>query len=155
MGRYRDVGLLGVMGSIDVVHCKWSNCPAGDRNHAKGKEGYPTLAFQCISDYDGQINGVFGPQWGTRNDKHIVKLDTSVKQIKSGWYKDVEWCYFHCDETVATDASAYLISDNGYIRWPITICPFMHAKKTTCEGYFSSNSESVRKDVECVFGILN
>ena len=130
MGRYRDVGLPGAMGSIDVVHCKWSNCPAGDRNRAKGKEGYPTLAFQCISDFDRRINGVFGPQWGTRNDKHIVKLDTNVKRIKSGWYKDVEWCYFRRDGTVATDVGAYLISDNGYLRWPITICPFMHAKKT-------------------------
>jgi hypothetical protein len=154
MGRYQDVGLSGAMGSIDVVHCKWSNCPAGNRNHAKGKEGYPTLAFQCISDYDHRIDGVFGPQWGTRNDKHIVKLNTNVKRIKSGWYKDVEWCYFRRDGTMATDVGAYLISDNGYLRWPITICPFMHAKKTTCEGYFSSNLESVRKDVECVFGIL-
>ncbi len=30
----------------------------------------------------------------------------------------------------------------------------MHAKTTTCEGYFSSNLESVQKDVECVFGSL-
>lgn len=154
MGRYRDVGLPGAMGSVDVVHCKWSKCPAGDLNRAKGKEGYPTLAFQCISDYDRRITGVFGPQWGTRNDKHIVKLDPNVKRIKTGWYKDVEWCYFAVDGTVATDVGAYLISDNGYLRWPITICPFMHAKNTTCEGYFSCNLESVRKDVECVFGIL-
>ena len=154
MGRYRDVGLPGAMGSVDVVHCKWSRCPAGDFNRAKGKEGYPTLAFQCISDFDRRINGIFGPQWGTRNDKHIVKLDPNVKQIRAGWYKDVEWCYYAADGTVQTDTGAYLISDNGYLRWPITICPFMHAQKTTCEGYFSTNLESVRKDVECVFGIL-
>ena len=30
----------------------------------------------------------------------------------------------------------------------------MHAQKTTCEGYFLANLESVRKDVECVFEIL-
>ena len=35
MGRYRDVGLPGAMGSVDVVHCKWSRCPAGDFNRAK------------------------------------------------------------------------------------------------------------------------
>lgn len=154
MERYRDVGLPGAMGSIDVVHCKWSKCPAGDFNRAKGKEGYPTLAFQCISDFDRRINGVFGPQWGTRNDKHIVKLDPNVKKIRKGWYRDVKWCYYRRDGTVATDVGAYLISDNGYLRWPVTICPFMHVKQTTREGYFSSNLESVRKDVECVFGIL-
>ena len=141
MGRYRDVGLPGAMGSVDVVHCKWGKCPAGDFNRAKGKEGYPTLAFQCISDFDRRINGIFGPQWGTRNDKHIVKLDPNVKQIREGWYKNVEWCYYAVDGTVATDVGAYLISDNGYLRWPITICPFTHAKKTTLEGYFSCNFE--------------
>ena len=44
--------------------------------------------------------------------------------------------------------------DNGYLRWPTSICPYLHSDKTTMEGYFSTNLESVRKDVECVFGIL-
>jgi hypothetical protein len=149
MARYHDVGLPGAMGSVDVVHCKQSRCPKGDFNCAKGKEGYPTLAFQCISDFDCRIIGLFGPQWGTHNDKHIVELDPNVRQIMQGWYKMVEWCYFHHDGTVATDVGAYLISDNGYLQWPITICPFMHARKKTCEGYFSSNLESVQKDAEC------
>ena len=29
---YSAVGLPGACGSIDVVHVKWSNCPAGDFN---------------------------------------------------------------------------------------------------------------------------
>ena len=52
MGRYWDVYLPGATGLIDVVHCKLSKCPSSDKNCAKGKEGYPTLAFQCISNYD-------------------------------------------------------------------------------------------------------
>ncbi len=51
MGDYEEVGLPGAVGSMDVVHVKWSNCLAGDFNRAKGKESYPSLAFQCISDY--------------------------------------------------------------------------------------------------------
>ena len=78
MEKYAEVGLPGAMGSVDVVHCKWSKCPTGNFNRAKGKEGYPTLAFQCISNYDRRITGVFGPQWGTQTDKHIVKLDPNV-----------------------------------------------------------------------------
>jgi hypothetical protein len=46
---YKEVGLPGAVGSVDVVHIKWSNCPAGHMNRSKGKEGYPTLAFKCIS----------------------------------------------------------------------------------------------------------
>ena len=46
---------------LNVVHVKWSNCPAGDHNRAKGKESYPSLAFECITDFDRRILGVFGP----------------------------------------------------------------------------------------------
>ncbi len=38
--------------------------------------------------------------------------------------------------------------------WPTSICPFAQASKASLEGYFSSNIESVRKDVKCTFGIL-
>lgn len=73
---------------------------------------------------------------------------------EDGWYAKVCWAYFTWDGDIETDTGAYLICDNGYCRWPISICPFEGAAKTTFEGCFSSNLESVRKDVECVFGIL-
>ncbi len=55
------------------------------------------------------------------------------------------------DGDVVTDIGVYLICDNGYLHWPTSICPFMHADKTMMEGYFSTNIESIRKDVECIF----
>jgi hypothetical protein len=48
---------------------------------------------------------------------------------------------------------AWVIVDNGYLNWPTTVPPM----KTTClrsEIRFSKWLESVRKDVECTFGIL-
>ena len=48
----------------------------------------------------------------------------------------------------------YLICNNGYLRWPQSICPYMAPTVASAEGYFSSNLESVRKNVECTFGIL-
>ena len=154
MGRYREVGLPGAMGSKDVVHVKWARAPAGDFNRCKGKQSYPSIAFQCISNFNRRILGVSRAQYGTRNDKSIVKRDHNVYKIRCGWYANVEWEHFTLDGDVVTDVGVYLICDNGYLRWPTSICPFMHADKTTMEGYFSTNIESVRKDVECVFGIL-
>jgi hypothetical protein len=61
---YNAVGLPGCSGSVDVVHVKWSNCPAGDFNHAKGKETFPSLGFQCITDYSRRILSVYGPHFG-------------------------------------------------------------------------------------------
>ncbi len=56
--------LPGACGSIEVVHVKWSNCPAGDHNQSKGKERYPMLGFRCITDFNQRILSVYGPQFG-------------------------------------------------------------------------------------------
>jgi hypothetical protein len=156
MKKYDEVGLPGAVGSVDVVHVRWANCPAGDYNRAKGKESYPSLAFQCISDIDRKILGVFGPQFGSQNDKHIVKLDPNVREIADGWLSKVKWQYYDEDGNVCVEEGVYLICDNGYICWPTTICPYMRSESvgSRLEDLFSTNLESVRKDVECVFGIL-
>ncbi len=53
------------------------------------------------------------------------------------------------------EKGAYLICDNGYLRWPQLICPYTANEPCHTEaGYFLSNIESVRKDVECTFGII-
>ena len=78
---YEESGLPGCCGSMDVVHVKWSSCPTGDHNRAKGKGGYPSLAFQCITDFNRRILAVYGPQFGTRNDKEIVKDDPNAHLV--------------------------------------------------------------------------
>ena len=151
---YEESGLPGCCGSMDVVHVKWSSCPTGDHNRAKGKGGYPSLAFQCITDFNRRILAVYGPQFGTRNDKEIVKDDPNVHFVRSGWYKDILWNYYTAEGRVEQDRGAYLICDNGYLRWPTSICPYAGCENASLEGFFSTNLESVRKDVECTFGIL-
>jgi hypothetical protein len=42
---YKEAGLPGCCGSMDVVHVNWSSCPTGNHSRAKGKGGYPSLAF--------------------------------------------------------------------------------------------------------------
>ena len=70
------------------------------------------------------------------------------------WYKDMEWEYFNEEGEVKRDKGVYLICDGGYVKQQTSICPFESARIDTLEGYFSTNLESVRKDFECVFGIL-
>ncbi len=94
---YNDVGLPGCCGSMDVVHVKWSSCLTGDHNCAKGKAGYPTLAFQYITDFNRRVVGIYGPHFGTRYDKEIVKVDTKVHCIQTGWFKNICWKYYTAD----------------------------------------------------------
>ena len=48
---YNTAGLTGCVGFMDVVPVKCSNCSIGNHNRIKGKEGYPALGFQCITDF--------------------------------------------------------------------------------------------------------
>ena len=154
MSKYSAKKLPECGGSIDVIHLKWSNCPAGDYNRSLGKEGYPTLAFEVITGNDRDILGISPVQFGTRNDQHIVKLYPMVSKIKKGWYKDVVWHHYDVTGRQVRAHGMYLICDGGYLHWPVLICPFKHSGCATQKGYFSSTIESVQKDVECTFGIL-
>ena len=84
MGQYEEKHLPCCGGSIDVVHVKWSKCPAADYNRCKGKEGYPSVAFEIVTGYDHQILGVPSVHIGTRNDQKIVRTDETVSLIRTG-----------------------------------------------------------------------
>ena len=71
-----------------------------------------------------------------------------------GWLSKVYWKYYAVSGIVNLSKGMHLICDNGYLRWPTSICPYSQAVQGSAEGYFSSNLESVRKDVECTFGIM-
>jgi len=101
MQRYEVKGLPGVAGSVNVVHVKRANCPAGDFNRSKGKDSYPPLTFEFITDYDRRILRVFGPQFGSNNDKHIVKIDNNIHLLNEDWLSQVEWKYYAQDGTVS------------------------------------------------------
>jgi hypothetical protein len=90
MRQYKEEGLPGVAGSVDLVH-------VSDYNRSKGKDSYPSLAFECITDYDCRILGVFGPQFGSNNDNHIVKIDNNIRLLNEGWLSHVEWKYYALD----------------------------------------------------------
>ena len=47
----------------------------------------------------------------------------------------------------------YVIVDNGYLNWSVTVPPMKH-NNLRSEIRFSEWLESLRKDVECTFGIL-
>jgi hypothetical protein len=90
-------GLPGCCGSIDVVHVKWVNCPTGDFNRAKGKETFPSLGFECITDFNRRVLSIYiyGPHFGSRNNMDIVKTDEYVHEVKSKrLFRNAHWSYY-------------------------------------------------------------
>ncbi len=84
-----------------------------------------------------------------------MKLDPNVKKIRFGWFSKIWGQYYKETGGTGMEKGAYLICDNGYLRWPQLICPYTADKPCHTEaGYFLSNIKSMRKDVECTFGII-
>ena len=116
MRQFEEKGIPGVARSVDVVHVKRVNCPAGDYNRSKGKDSFPSLAFVCITDYDRCILGVFGPQFGSNNDKHIVKIDNNIRLLNEGWLSQVEWKYYAHDGRISSATGVYCTFD---LNWQL------------------------------------
>jgi hypothetical protein len=85
-------------------------------------------------------------------------FDAFVRGIYKGKIlDDDEFTLFELDEkgdvVEVQYQGAWLLVDNGYLNWPTTVPPFnrtIHYKEIR----FSQWLESVRKDVECTFGIM-
>ena len=151
---YTKLGLPGCVGSADCVHIRWERCPAGQRSFHKGKEGYPTLSYEVTVDHRKKIIAATEGHPGCRNDKTIVKFDGFVTAIHDGdLYSEVPYTLVGDDGTVRTEKGLYLIVDGGYHKWKCLQCPMKHTSLPK-DALWSKWVESVRKDVECVFGIL-
>jgi hypothetical protein len=121
--NYEHHGVPGCIGSINAVHFAWNMCPAGLLSNCKGKEGYPTLAFQAIVSHTRKVLGVSGPYYGTWKDKTISRHDENVAMFKEAPYNTLEWKYDNENGDECFDKGAYLIGDGGYQSWPVFICP--------------------------------
>lgn len=153
--RYADLGVPGCLGSIDCVHVGWDMCPAGFHSDCNGKEGYPTLAFEVIVSHSRKIMAVTQSFFGTWNDKTIVKFDDKVKKLRSlPFYTNYYWQLFSINGDPMIQKGLYLICDGGYHQWPTLIPPYKHQIEGTAQCNWSKHVESLRKDVECTFGIL-
>jgi hypothetical protein len=150
---YEKLGFPGAVGSIDAVHVRWDKCPASYRSACKGKEPYPTLAYECIVDHTKRILSATRSHPGARNDKTIIRYDSFMMEIKNGRYKDETFELYNLDGSKVQQKGLYVISDNGYHRWDVLQCPLKHTSNDDA-AVWSCALESVRKDVECTFGIL-
>jgi hypothetical protein len=83
-----------------------------------------------------------------------VKFDGFIQALRSGEiYDDLEWDIYEDDGTLSKIRRPYVIVDGGYHNWTVTIT----ASSIISNHYFRNwqkRMESVRKDIECVFGRL-
>ena len=150
---YEDLGFPGACGSMDVTHVRLHKCPHGLRVLATGKEGYPTLGFQAICAPNREILYCSRPYLGSYNDITITNDDVLCQAIQDGLLDGVEYKLTGEDGIPRRVSGGYVIVDGGYQQTSWLINPFGSAC-TIEEKRWSEWLESVRKDIECTFGIL-
>lgn len=153
MEVFGKVGFPGACGSMDVTHIRWFRCPKNRHNHCKGKYPFTTLATQAIVDHNRRILFLSDLYDGRENDKTITLDDDFTYSVTQGRLKDVTFKMYDREGVLREYRGGYLIVDGGYQKLPCMIDP-MHDACGHKQTHWSEFLESVRKDVECTFGIL-
>lgn len=160
MDVYSKLGLPGACGSMDASHLPWARCPRKQTAlHKRPLDGYPTLAVNMIVSNRRRIMHTTGVHPGTRNDKTLVKYTMPVVAMRRdslmvGSSKFSSFRYsLRTNSGDISCSGPYLVTDGGYHKWRVLQCPAKFSSNRALLRW-SKRVESVRKDVECTFGIL-
>ena len=114
------------------------------------------MVFEVVVSHTKKILSVSGVQYGTDNDKTISRSDAAILRIRKDGdiLKESSFMHYLADGSEVEEKGYYYIVDGGYNIWIELIAPFKHEPESCIAHIWSKQVESVRKDVECVFGIL-
>jgi len=151
--EYTAAGVPGTVASVDVVHIRqWAVC-ANLKQFATGKEKFPTRAYEVMVNHRRLILYVTPGFYGSVVDKTIVKFDEAMTSIRDGLYSEYETKIYNDTGLKIDIRGAHTINDNGYLNWACMMEP-SKISSSVAEANWSEMVESLRKDVECTFGIL-
>ena len=168
---YAIAGFPGCIGSTDATHIPLEKvCFSFRQAHLGGKSKSTTRTYNLTCNHRRQILHTTTGHPGRWNDKTLVRFDSFMADLRDGAMNENMSFELRTRQglTTASDEEraagdknkrtlklkgAYVIVDNGYLEWSTTVPPV----KNSCdraELRFSQWLESMRKDVECTFGIL-
>ena len=102
-----------------------------------------------------RIHHVSKPLYGTTNDKRVMQNDTyPFDLINNRVHGEREFHTYNSLGQLSKWHGAWLVTDNCYSRYMSLQCPDHHATDHDDEVMFAERLESMRKDIECTFGIL-
>lgn len=160
MQVYERLGLPGCIGSLDGTKIAWDRCPSESSNVCTGKEKSPTLGFQCLVNHSRQIYHISSFFVGSSTDITMSYWDPVTKHLLSGDFDMISeslanytFKTFDFDGKTTNWKGVYCITDRGYLKRSVFVDPDI---KSFAKNHvmWSEWLESVRKDVECTFGIL-
>ena len=155
---YKLLGFPGCAFSMDCVHIKWKNCPYMFRHlYYSHKNNCRAVSYNVTCDHSGRIQTVSNGYYATMNDSAIVRFDGEILPlVNDPLFTDYTYeVFINPTEGTETEklSGVYGITDNGYFQHPLFIFPTKNSFLSDVISW-SRRIESVRKDIETVFGRL-
>ena len=144
----------GLLGSLDVSHVRWKNCPKAFHGQYQGRSQKPTVALEAISDYHLWFwHASFGYP-GTLNDINVLNVSTLLDKLTDN----------HLLTECEAEFGPYTIGDKEFEQFYFLVDgiypPWARFLKTLSvplsqkQFTFSKWQEASRKDIERAFGQL-
>ena len=159
--EYTMAGFNGCIASIDATHVSMERCSHWLWQSNKGfKLNMPSRTYNIAVNHRRRIVSSTTGHPARWNDKTLQLFDEFLVALQHHGALDDNtfwlWEYESAEETstkMIVYKGAWMMCDNGYLHWPTLIPPskdWRHIRETR----FSQWLESMRKDVECTFGIM-
>ncbi|XP_033136956.1 uncharacterized protein LOC103838319 [Brassica rapa] len=141
-------GFPGMIGSIDCMHWEWKNCPTAWRGQYTRGSAKPTIVLEAVASHDLWIWHAFFGLPGTLNDINVLDRSPVFDDILQGRAPKVKFKVNGHNYRIP-----YYLTDGIYPKWSTFIqsIPLPQGPKAEL---FAERQESVRKDVERAFGVL-
>ncbi len=152
--EYRSAGFPGCRGSTDATHIHLEKVSFGlSQAHLGYKMSVTTRTYNLTVNHRQKIlHGTTGHP-GRWNDKTLVRFDGFMQQPQDGKFNStMSFGLSNEDGRDVTIKGAYVIVDNRYLTWSTTVPPLKNSMNQG-EKRFSQWLKSLRKYVECTFGI--
>ncbi|KAL0855228.1 hypothetical protein Bca101_060380 [Brassica carinata] len=141
-------GFPGMIGSIDCMHWEWKNCPTAWKGQFTRGSGKPTIVLEAVASQDLWIWHAFFGLPGTLNDINVLDRSPVFDDIIHGRAPKVKFKVNN-----HTYRMAYYLTDGIYPPWATFIQSISLPQGPKAQK-FAKKQESVRKDVERAFGVL-
>ncbi|XP_056842963.1 uncharacterized protein LOC130495572 [Raphanus sativus] len=141
-------GFPGMIGSIDCMHWEWKICPSSWKGMYSRGTNKPTIVLEAVASYDLWIWHAFFGAPGTLNDINILDRSHVFDDIIDGIAPQVNFSVNGREYHLA-----YYLTDGIYPKWASFI-QSIRLPQGPKNSLFTKTQESVRKDVERAFGVL-
>jgi hypothetical protein len=157
--EFNKAGCHGaIAGSTDAVHVTLEKVLGTIRNsHLGWKLSHTARTFNVTVNHRRRILLCTDGHPARWNDKTMILFDSFIKGIQDGEVlQDTKFfLYEHKDGVIVQQEclGCWVLCDNGYLEWSTTVPPHKCSQDRRAKCW-SEWIESMRKDVECMFGIL-